>query len=108
MLPLIADMSGFFAIDLSGEIKGCLYDTPTVSEVVTDEQTLNSIMFRASKRFPELASLVPERPYNAIECPACNGSGYPIGVPEHLRDSVICSCGGLGWIPNEKEGNFNG
>jgi hypothetical protein len=46
----------------------------------------------ASERIPELRSLLPPRPTDAIDCARCSGSGWFLG-------GVVCpDCDGLGWI----------
>jgi len=56
-------------------------------------------LFRSLRRYPELLSLMPERPRQAATCPGCHGTGVPepaLAVPG-LRD-LICVCGGAGWV----------
>ena len=31
-------------------------------------------------------------------CSGCGGTGTPLGIPEELLASVVCECGGLGWL----------
>jgi len=56
-------------------------------------------LFRSITRYPELLSLLPPRPSEAIDCPACSGTGVLTVrfVNPKLRD-VVCRCGGGGWI----------
>lgn len=62
---------------------------------VDDRVFLRSAMMRGVKRYPQLQSLVPSRPLNAVTCDFCNGTGiFPI--PRY--SSVICKCGGVGWL----------
>jgi hypothetical protein len=54
---------------------------------------LGSLVLGARK-YPQLQTIVPARPDNALTCEDC------AGVAEHFP-SMICSCGGVGWrIPN--------
>ncbi len=49
------------------------------------------------KHYPELASLIPLRPAEAVTCSVCGGSGTLAGAPQ-----IVCECGGAGWsIPGE-------
>ena len=49
----------------------------------------------ATRRYPELLELLPERDPNAPDCPYCGGEG-------RLPDNAVCpQCGSLGWIPLE-------
>ncbi len=49
------------------------------------------------RTFPQLESLLPPRPANAVDCPECQGAGrFQIG-----KFPVVCSpCCGLGWLEN--------
>lgn len=51
-------------------------------------------------KYPELKLLIPQRPVDALECPECEGSGGFGHLDPAVRD-VICSCGGLGWVPKD-------
>ncbi|HKO91813.1 MAG TPA: hypothetical protein VJU61_11700 [Polyangiaceae bacterium] len=51
-----------------------------------------------AERYPELQSLVPDRPRDVQHCSACAGLGRFPQQPE-----VICECGGLGWRPRSLE-----
>jgi hypothetical protein len=55
---------------------------------------------QGAKKYPELASLIPERSPQAGDCESCKGTGQIEGMPH-----IICGCGGLGWIlPDEEQG----
>jgi len=47
------------------------------------------------RRGAGISGLAPVRDAAARVCPSCDGSGKPASVP----DSVVCECGGLGWVP---------
>jgi hypothetical protein len=57
----------------------------------------------ATRRFPALEALLPQRPVFATACAACRGTGdwhlFSADRKESLRiGSMICKeCGGLGW-----------
>ena len=52
------------------------------------------------RKYPELGTLIPQRPASAQACEDCGGTGQVRGAPQ-----VICQCGGIGWIiPNEEKG----
>jgi len=56
---------------------------------------LGSLVLGARK-YPQLQTIVPARPQNALTCEDCAANG----VAEH-SPSMICSCGVVGWrIPN--------
>jgi len=57
-----------------------------------DEHERRASLVIASERMPELRSMLPTRPPNAVGCTRCSGSGWFIG-------KVVCpDCDGLGWI----------
>jgi hypothetical protein len=55
-----------------------------------------AVLAHAWTKYPELAALVPVRAGDAIECPACDGSGIIKHGPRPANFS--CYCGGLGWL----------
>lgn len=71
-----------------------LLDAPI--ERALDHAYLMAALVEGSRAFPLLASLVPVRPADALECDACGGSGK---LPEPISSRVICKCGGIGWFP---------
>jgi len=59
-------------------------------------------LITGSERYPELASLCPQRTSNDRDCPSCGGTGRLLElealtgvVTKHIR----CYCGGIGWLP---------
>jgi hypothetical protein len=100
-LPILFDWSGCMAIRPNGEIIWIDYDEPHQVLPVEDERVQNIGLFQGSRRDPDLRFLIPVRPPHARECPDCKGTGrftFPEGH-EHLAEKVVCSCGGLGWLP---------
>lgn len=45
------------------------------------------------KKYPELRTLLPDRPSIAYTCDVCSGAGEIPGAP-----GVVCKCGGTGWL----------
>ena len=94
------------ALRLDGEIVWVPYeDEPGVIEVVPEERLRNMGLFRGTKLHPDLQFLLPSKPPEAIVCPDCRGTGK-VPFPEsskHLADAVICSCGGIGWVPHSEQ-----
>lgn len=100
-LPLYLDWSACMALRPDGEIIWVDYDEPHRVQAVEHERGRNLGLFQGSRRDPDLRCLVPPRPPDAIDCPDCGGTGrmpFPAGS-EHLADRVVCSCGGIGWLP---------
>jgi hypothetical protein len=100
-LPLYLDWTACMALRPDGELIWIDYDEPHQVRPVEDEPERNLGLFQGSRRDPDLRFLVPPRPPDALECPVCKGTGrltFPEGH-EHLAERVVCSCGGLGWLP---------
>jgi hypothetical protein len=100
-LPLYLDWSACMALRPDGQIIWIDYDEPHQVRAVEDERERNIGLFKGSRRDPDLGFLAPVRPPDAIECPDCKGTGrltFPAGQ-EHLAEKVVCSCGGVGWLP---------
>ena len=106
-LPLYFDWTAFMALGLDGQIAWIPYDNePEDVEVIREERLRNLGLFQGTKLHPKLPFLMPSRPPNATDCPACRGTGkltFPEGS-KHLAETVVCSCGGIGWIP--PDGNW--
>jgi hypothetical protein len=99
-LPLYLDWTACLAIQPDGEVIWIDDESHEVQEV-EDERVRNLALFQGSRRDPDLRCLVPPRTPDATDCPECHGSGkLPFrGDHAHLAKVIICSCGGLGWVP---------
>jgi hypothetical protein len=64
-------------------------DEPDRWEENSASEHLSALVI-ATKAFPELARLLPQRPIDADTCTACGGSGRIHGI-------VCGTCSGLGW-----------
>lgn len=105
-LPLYLDWTGCLAIRPDGEVIWIEDESYEVREV-EDERVRNLALFQGSRRDPDLRCLVPSRPPDATDCPDCHGTGklpFPAGK-EDLAEVVVCSCGGLGWVPASPAGS---
>lgn len=98
VLPLASDMGGLYALTRSGEILEFEWDNINPLRSVHDPRLVNVALFQGAARYPELTSLLPQRPDDALPCGACHGTGK-VHLPEHLQDKVVCYCGGAGWLP---------
>jgi hypothetical protein len=95
-LPLFFDWTAFMALRLDGQVVWVPYDDePFEIEVLQDERLRNLGLFQGTKLHPDLAFLIPRRPADAIDCPDCRGTGKLT----HLSVRILCSCGGVGWLP---------
>jgi len=100
-LPLYGDMGGSLALRPDLEIIAIPDDPRERMHVETDPLWRTVALVRGSKRFPQLAELIPKRPSDADTCPSCNGTGI-FTIPEMpALKNLGCSCGGLGWLPKE-------
>lgn len=101
-LPLCFDWTAFMALRWDGQIVWIPYDDePGEVEITQEERLRNLGLFQGTKLHPDLKFLLPPRPSDANDCPACRGTGkltFPDDV-KHLAEKVICSCGGIGWLP---------
>jgi hypothetical protein len=57
-------------------------------------------LVRGAQRYPELQSLIPNRPTASKICANCGGTGTAIAA----RPEIDCVCGNLGWVPLEGVG----
>jgi hypothetical protein len=102
LLPAVLDMGGCLGLRPSGEVASLLWDEPHLLRAERDERIQNLAYYRASLKWPALAALVPVRPADALVCWHCGGSGRCSGLAPELADRMVCYCGGLGWLPNNR------
>jgi hypothetical protein len=102
VLPLASDMGGFHGVTTAGQLLEFQWDAEEDGKVVADERAAHSAWFQAAKKYPEFRVFLPKRPPAAPACDSCGGTGTP-HVPEHLRDVIVCYCGGAGWLPPATE-----
>jgi hypothetical protein len=64
----------------------------------TDPRHLAAGLVIAAHRndLPELLSLMPPRPSDAVTCEVCKGVGW-VGLPHPVDAWFVCQCSGLGW-----------
>ena len=98
-LPIAGDMGGYLAPRPDGEILSCAWQEPREPRAEPEARVRNAALFRGSRRYPELAALVPARPETARTCPHCEGTGEESYTREHGISNIVCYCGGLGWLP---------
>jgi hypothetical protein len=71
-------------------------ETPESPPALLEGARARLALCQAAVMYPELVGLVPVRPSGAESCTVCSGTG-------RLPGSLICSCGGAGWIiPGEE------
>lgn len=92
-------MGGSYAIRASGELVEFAWDGPGGSKPLHDPRVVNLALFQGSLKVPELAVLVPTRPATATTCKHCNGEEKLALAKQPGLETVVCYCGGLGWLP---------
>jgi len=97
VLPILIGWTGFWGLRADGEI--WLVDTEDGPEpaVELDERLQRTALYQGAKKYPDLRPLVPERPEGASDCPHCVCTGR-IDVPGFPPDTIVCYCGGFGWL----------
>lgn len=98
VLPLYGDMGGVLTIAADGEIRSFLWDDTLHGQIEFDPRIQNVALFQGSKKYPELEVLI-EKPPDAQVCSYCQGSGIAPFAEELGKESIVCYCGGLGWVP---------
>ena len=99
LVPLMYDMSGFFAINATGTILAFSFDDLDHPTPVVESRLVNTILKQGSRTFPELDGLLPRRPDNSKDCSYCLGTGVAPAARLLNEPNIVCFCGGLGWIP---------
>ncbi len=97
-LPLCVDWEKCWALRPDGQVVVFAHEVadPQVRNE-EDSRMINVALFQGSLTYPEIESLVPARPLDAKDCPFCPAESASSQSLEH--PTMICYCGGLGWIP---------
>ena len=69
--------------------------------IETDSRSRRIALFQGAKKYPQLIPLLSERPDSARNCPCCLGSGE-INVPGVPPGTIVCYCGGSGWLDKDE------
>jgi hypothetical protein len=95
-LPLHSNQLFLWAIQPDGKVL-CLDHEAFAHPVepVTDLLVRYAVLAHGARRYPELATLIPEPPRGAQPCGRCAGSGQHITDTGALQSCL--ACGGLGW-----------
>lgn len=78
-------------------IEDMLDDIPPREAKTLAEASMAVVVGAKVRNFPELLSILPNRPKGAIDCSNCDKSGW-FKPHESLGPFVCGNCGGLGWI----------
>jgi hypothetical protein len=96
VLQLYPSGLGWYGINLDGDIVSTNGEMPLKLEKENDSVLINVALYQATKKHPELSSLMPIRGKDDLTCHYCNGTGeHPLAK----QIDILCYCGGLGWIP---------
>jgi hypothetical protein len=99
LLMLDRDWFTDIVIADTGEIRIIFTEDETPSRLATEEEGRKAL-FTSIHNYPELLSLLPARPADAITCSACQGTGIvEAKFSNPSWKSIICACGGAGWFP---------
>jgi hypothetical protein len=105
-LSLFFDWTAFMALRPDGQLVWVPYDDESGdTEVVRKESLRNLGLFQATRLHPDLQFPVPSKPPDALDCPACRGTGkqpFPEGS-KLLFDKMICSYAAVGWLPHSEK-----
>jgi hypothetical protein len=101
VLPLYVGWTAFYGLRLDGEIVLVPTEEEGNPQPEFDERLRRMAIFRGTKKYPDLKPLVPERPADALSCTHCEGWGR-IDIPGIEADTLVCYCGGLGWLTQEE------
>jgi hypothetical protein len=97
VIPITNDRHRVLGIRLAdGKIVSFNGTEPFDLQVVGVPNAELAVLGHAWTKFPELVALVPTRPGDAMDCPACGGSG--VMRQKELTSGFSCYCGGLGWL----------
>ena len=97
LLPIFSDWESYYALTEDAE-PVYVNDSWSSPQRFNNRRWQHIVLAQAALRYPELASLRPIRNPDDPPCPSCGGTGR-VRVGETTLESMICECGGLGWIP---------
>ena len=101
-IPLYADLGGAILLRADGIFLELEWDQPSEEKPrEVDRPSWPVALVAGAERYPWLAPLLPERPADAANCPACSGAGR-IALNGASTGSIYCgTCNGLGWIQRD-------
>ncbi len=99
VLPLCWDMGGVIVINTDGDVLSYSWDDTVQPKVVNDSRLRNVALLQGSMRHPELKVLLSPKPLDAQTCSFCGGTGIAPYAGKTSGGTILCYCGGLGWVP---------
>lgn len=97
-LPLFRGWTETLAIRPDGTLIKWSTEEWSGAREFQDRTWMKVALTQGAKKYPELAPLIPARPSSATTCSQCAGSGDPFRENEKLSGTIVCSCGGVGWL----------
>src|SRR5262245_52101742 len=100
-LPVYSDMGGTLFITPRLEVLALDHDGGAVPTRELSEKWRLVAVVSAADKYPELQSLIPSRPPDALQCSHCGGTGRV------ARLNARCGeCCGLGWLAPHSHNSF--
>ncbi len=94
-LPVYTDMGGALGFTKDGIVLSFDWQSEQVTPE-SDDRWIIVAAVAAAEHYPELRSLLPDRPPTATTCSYCSGRGKVAVTPE---SKIGCGkCWGLGWV----------
>jgi len=94
-LPIGFGLFSYILLRQDGEVISIDSSDSVEIERSRESYHLLRILAWGAERYPALASLIPERPPEAKDCPLCGGSGTNVSIAGDEMSCVWCS--GLHW-----------
>ena len=103
-LLLAREWTADLVLNSSGDV--IVKDTDTGGpDSSANENETKLALFTAIEMYPELLSLLPQRPTNAATCESCEGTGVlEMALANPKLRNVRCQCFGAGWIAPARSG----
>lgn len=95
---MLTDWVGVYTVDRKGRPYFSERTDLVDRAEIDDARLRNFVWHLAATRHPDFAHLEPKRDGDDYDCPSCRGTGQ-LPPPFGGRGKLICSCGGLGWLP---------
>ena len=93
-LMLYAGWTGWLAIRPTGELLYIDDQRRDFTEPV-EPMWITVALLKGTRKFPELAALLPRRSQTSVDCSLCKGTGAPIPQLPKIGCGV---CGGIGFV----------
>lgn len=98
VLLFVVDMGGIAGMRADGELVEVAWDDQA-AKPITSPRWHDLVLLAGAKHYVELEPLLPKRTPQDRDCSSCGGTGTAL-LDARPLDNVVCSCGGLGFIPS--------